>query len=165
MLEDMPFDLISNFEKLEEYNINNQNYFESVKKDIHKNKKTIFYHIWNLNPVWCEAEDANRVLIIEKSILEAFPMSVKRVDFVLELAKNMSDKYADFNIVFIQDDASFKKLLTLTNISTSFYKDYPLCNHWLDVYNIPSVDRDWMYLGYSWKSGGFMNFWSKVNKK
>lgn len=165
MLNSVQFDLKTDFVKLEEKNIESVVYFEFLKNTIDKNKKTIFYHMWNMDPTWYEAEYVNRVLVIEKSILEAFPMSTKRIDFVLDLAQNMSDKYADFNIVFIEDDASFEKLLTLINISNSFYKDYPLCNHWLDVYNIASVDRDWMYPVYTWKSGGFMNFWNKVYKK
>lgn len=164
MLNNVSFNLATDFTKLEEKNINSEVYFEFLKNIIDKNKKTLFYHIWNLDPIWCESENANRILIIEKSILEAFPMSTKRIDFVLELAKNMSDKYADFSIVFVEDDASFKKLLMLIDVNTSIYKDYPLCNHWSDVYSVKSIDRDWLYPGYAWKSGGFMNFWSKVNK-
>lgn len=165
MLSSATFDLVTDFTNLEDKNINSKVYFEFLKNTINKNKKTILYHIWNLDPTWLEGEDVNRILVIEKSILESCPMSIKRIDFILNLARNMSDKYADFNIVLVDDDDAFKKLLEVVDINNTIYKEYTFCSHWSEVFGIKSVDRDWLYPDYSWGSGGFMNFWSKVYKK
>jgi deoxyribodipyrimidine photo-lyase len=164
ILNSCDFELITNFSKLEEYNINYIIYFEYLKNILNKDKKTFVYHIWNLDPLWFEQEDGNRIIIIEKEALEKYPMSEKRIDFVLSLIKNLSDKYDHIRIVFIEDTNSFKKLLGLINIDTTYYREYPACNHWKEECRIKEVERDWMYPRQNWKSGGFMNFWSKVNK-
>ena len=166
MLNACDFELVTDFSILEKYTINSSEYFESIKSALDKNKKTLAYHIWNLDPAWCELEkeDTNRILIIEKEVLEKYPMSKNRIDFILNLAKNISDKYSNFKIVYLENTSSFKNLLNLININNAYYREYPACNHWKDKLRIKEIEREWMYPGQTWKSGGFMNFWSKVNK-
>ena len=137
-----------------------ENILQNIK--INENKNTIIYSIWNLDPTWHESEsdNVNRILFIEKSALKDFPMSVKRVEFVLELTKNISNKYKNFQMLY-GELSELKELIGIDNFQNSVSREYPLCSHWGNKVE----DREWLYPNYSWSSGGFMSFWSKVNGK
>ena len=55
------------------------------------NKPTHLYTLYNVDPFWRKDEDANRVLILEPNHFENYPISQKSLDFILELASNISD--------------------------------------------------------------------------
>ena len=144
---------------LNKHAINNINKID-FENNFDKNKNTIIYSIWNLDPTWYENEsdNINRILFIEKSVLKDFPISAKRVEFVLEITKNISDKYKNFQILYGEIN-ELEDLVTKDKLDNSISREYPLCNHWGNR----AEDRDWLYPNYSWSSGGFMSFWSKVN--
>ena len=144
---------------LNKYSINNINKID-FENNFDKNKNTIIYSMWNLDPTWHEdkGDNINRILFIEKSALKDFPMSAKRIDFVLKITKNISDKYKNFQI-FYGEINELENLITKDKLDNSISREYPLCNHWGNLVE----DREWLYPNYSWSSGGFMSFWSKVN--
>ncbi|MDX1932761.1 MAG: FAD-binding domain-containing protein [Capsulimonadales bacterium] len=47
------------------------------------------YHPWSLNPRWRQGPDAVRILVLEPSHFARFPMSERRMDFLLALARNI----------------------------------------------------------------------------
>ncbi len=132
----------------------------NFENNFDKNKNTIIYSMWNLDPTWYEdkGDNINRILFIEKSALKDFPMSTKRIEFVLEITKNISDKYKNFQILYGEIN-ELEGLVTKDKLDNSISREYPLCNHWGNLVE----DREWLYPNYSWSSGGFMSFWSKVN--
>ena len=146
-------------QELNKYAINNINKID-FENNFDKNKNTIIYSMWNLDPTWHEdkGDNINRILFIEKSALKDFPMSAKRIDFVLKITKNISDKYKNFQI-FYGEINELENLITKDKLDNSISREYPLCNHWGNLVE----DREWLYPNYSWSSGGFMSFWSKVN--
>lgn len=53
-------------------------------------RPVLLYHAWSLDPTWhAEKDDAQRVLVLEPSHFEEYPISVKRVKFILKLAENI----------------------------------------------------------------------------
>ena len=132
----------------------------NLKNNFDKNKDTIIYSMWNLDPTWYESEsdNVNRILFIEKTVLKDFPMSVKRIEFILDITKNISDKYKNFQILY-GELSELKELIGIDNFQNSVSREYPLCSHWGNKVE----SREWLYPNYSWSSGGFMSFWSKVN--
>ena len=146
-------------QELNKYAINNINKID-FENNFDKNKNTIIYSMWNLDPTWHEdkGDNINRILFIEKSVLKDFPMSAKRIEFILDVTKNISDKYKNFQILYGEID-ELEDLVTKDKLDNSISREYPLCNHWGNLVE----DREWLYPNYSWSSGGFMSFWSKVN--
>ncbi len=52
-------------------------------------RKTLVYNSYNLDPTWRQNEEANRVLLLEPSHFDRFPVSEKVIDFILSLASNI----------------------------------------------------------------------------
>jgi deoxyribodipyrimidine photo-lyase len=53
-------------------------------------RPVLLYHAWSLDPEWyTNLDDAQRVLVLEPSHFNDYPISVKRVKFILKLAENI----------------------------------------------------------------------------
>ena len=50
----------------------------------------LIYNYYNVDPKWKCDLDANRVFLIEPSILIDYPIGEKAMNFTIELAKNIS---------------------------------------------------------------------------
>ena len=59
-----------------------------IKIDIEK--PTFIYNFYNLDPKWKVNVDANRILLIEPSVFENYPISKKSIEFMLDLSKNIN---------------------------------------------------------------------------
>ena len=110
------------------------------------------YNYYNLDPDWYSSIDANRVLLLEPSIFEKYPISQKSVDFMLDLSKNIEGIQ-----IFV---GSFEQLLEQSNDNEIIYKEHPLNNH----YTGSKMERDWMFdiKGYY---PSFFKFWNKAKKE
>lgn len=62
---------------------------ESNELLVEKNKTTRIYNYYNLDPYWKKDEDVQRILLLEPSFFERYPVSQKSIDFVLKLSKNI----------------------------------------------------------------------------
>ena len=49
----------------------------------------LIYTSYNLDPLWKQDIDANRILLLEPSHFKKFPVSEKVINFILSLAKNI----------------------------------------------------------------------------
>ena len=76
------------------------------------------YNWYNLDPEWDADVRANRVLLLEPSIFEKYPISGKSVKFMLELSKNI-----DGIQVFTGEFEEFTKAYGVSNVH---YKEHPL---------------------------------------
>ncbi len=56
---------------------------------IDPSKPLLLYNSYNLNPEWHKGEDVNRVLVLEPSHFEKFPVSEKVIRFILGLKNNI----------------------------------------------------------------------------
>ncbi len=52
-------------------------------------KPTLLYNSYNLDPVWRATENVNRVLLLEPSHFNKYPVSEKVIDFIIGLSKNI----------------------------------------------------------------------------
>ncbi len=114
-------------------------------------KPLLIYNYYNLDPSWRSDSEANRVLLIEPSIFEQYPISQKAVDFMMGLAKNITDIQ-----VYVGE---FEALASETS-STIYFKEHPLNLHYQGVQD----RRDWMFsvTGYY---PSFFAFWKKCKKE
>ena len=61
--------------------------FEKIS--INKSKPICIYNYYNLDPLWRADLDATRILLIEPSIFNKYPIGKKAMNFMIELSKNI----------------------------------------------------------------------------
>lgn len=118
---------------------------------LENDKPTLIYNWYNLDPAWHKDEDVNRVLLLEPSIFQSYPISKKSMDFMLELAKNI-----DGIQLFVGE---FDELKAKHGLDKIIYKEHPL-----NTYDGQEEPRDWMFsvTGY-YRS--FFAYWKKCQKE
>ena len=110
------------------------------------------YNYYNLDPLWYKEEDVQRVLLIEPTIFESYPISQKCMDFVIDLSANIKDIK-----IFVGPFSDLKSRLKDVEI---VFKEHPLNKHYQGV----QEDREWLSSvnGYF---PGFFKFWNKAKKE
>jgi deoxyribodipyrimidine photo-lyase len=154
---DVPYEAFNNLETPSELikshnSITEINYPQSISLNSLDDKKTLIYNYYNLDPLWYEGEDVQRILLIEPAIFERYPISQKCIDFAIGLSANIKDIK-----IFV---GSFTSLQTQLNDTEIIFKEHPLNTHYRGV----QEDRDWMtsVKGYF---PGFFKFWNKAKKE
>lgn len=119
---------------------------------IDQEKPTLIYNFYNLDPQWKSKVEANRILLIEPSVFELYPISKKSIDFMTDLSKNIN------HIKWFVGE--FNELKKITKKSHIYFKEHPLNNH----YEGTMENRDWMFdvKGYY---PSFFKFWNKCKKE
>lgn len=114
---------------------------------------TCIYNFYNLDPLWKKGVSANRILLLEPSHFEAYPVSQKTIDFILNISKENIDSVQ----VYVGEFNTLKTDYKLNNI---YYKEHPLSQH----YQGTEESRDWMFevKGYY---PSFFSFWKKCKKQ
>lgn len=115
-------------------------------------KPLLLYNSYNLHPQWRKDQDANRVLLLEPSHFNDFPVSEKVVNFILDLSKNIDG--LQIYVGEIKDiRAGFKgEIISIEHPAFMYYpgtKDpYP-----------------WMFPMIKSYSPSFFPFWKKCEKQ
>lgn len=126
----------------------------TINLNIDSSLPTCIYNYYNLDPQWRSERSANRLLLLEPAIFEAYPVSQKCLDFMLDLASHIDNIQ-----IYI---GSFEQLIADYNIdnNTVYYKEHPLNTH----YQGNQDERDWISSveGYY---PSFFAFWKKVKKE
>lgn len=112
----------------------------------------LVYNYYNLSPTWRADVKVNRVLLLEPSVFEQYPVDKKCISFTLELAKNIKDVQ-----VFV---GSFEELKMGYSGSAIYFKEHPLNKHYKGYID----DRSWIIEGAEAK-GSFFSFWKKNEKQ
>jgi deoxyribodipyrimidine photo-lyase len=111
----------------------------------------IIFHPWMLDPTFAsEIENTDKILVLEPSHFEQYPMSQKRIKFILDLAQNI-----DGLKVFVGEVTD----LSLSNYKTILTRKYPTIEHWMNIPNIEIRDSDYMFPTVSSYFGSFMGYW------
>lgn len=112
---------------------------------------TLIYNFYNLDPKWHSDLRANRILLLEPSQFEAYPVGSNTIEFILELAKNIPD--------IQMFTGSFQSLCETFDLNDILYKEHPLTRHYSGV----EEPRDWMFdvQGYF---PSFFAFWKKCKR-
>ena len=115
--------------------------------DLDFEKPLLIYNYYNVDPKWKCDLDANRVFLIEPSILIDYPIGEKAMNFTIELAKNISG----INFYF----GSFNNLVKDFTVDHIYYKEHPLNSH----YRGNMDHRDWIFQDENYYSS-FFKFWN-----
>jgi deoxyribodipyrimidine photo-lyase len=127
------------------------------KPTIDVNKPTLIYNSYNLDPRWRENEDCNRVLLLEPSHFERFPVSRKVIDFILSLSSNI--KSCQVMVGEVWELAAFYGSLNSKD-ERLISKEHPA----FDYYPGIKDPRDWIYPEVNGSFNSFFSFWKKCKK-
>ena len=123
----------------------------SINK-INTHLPTLIYNSYNLDPFWRNDIEANRILLLEPSHFNQYPVSEHVINFILGLSNNI------LNIQLFVGE--FNELKANYNLKTVYFKEHPLNEH----YQGTCDQRDWMFNveGYY---PSFFAFWKKCKKQ
>ena len=119
---------------------------------INEDNPTLVYNFYNLDPIWKNDIQANRILLIEPSVFKKHPISKKSLDFMIELSKNINDIQH-----FVGE---FNELKKLSRKSQIYYKEHPLNKNYQGI----EEKRDWMFNAKGYYPS-FFKFWNKCKKE
>lgn len=119
---------------------------------VDKSHPTLIYNFYNLDPKWYETEEFNRVLLLEPSHFNQYPVSKKTINFVLSLAKNISNIQ-----VYVGE---FDELIAEYELDKVRFKEHPTSNH----YKGEEDPRDWIFNVKGYFSS-FFSYWKKCKKE
>ncbi len=113
---------------------------------------TLVYNSHNLDPMWNSNFEANRILLLEPSHFQKYPVSDSVIEFVLALSRNIEGLQP-----FVGE---FSDLVDRYGLSDVRYKEHPLNGH----YSGTQESRDWMFdvTGYY---PSFFSFWKKCERQ
>jgi len=119
---------------------------------LEQGKRTLIYNYYNLDPYWHKNEEVQKVLLIEPSFFERYPVNEKCIDFALKLSDNIPDLK-----IFVGEFHELEKYIVADQI---VFKEHPTSNH----YKGQKVSRNWMFdvTGYH---SSFFTFWKKCKKE
>ena len=116
-------------------------------------KPTLLYNSYNLDPLWRATENVNRVLLLEPSHFNKYPVSEKVMDFIIALSKNI-----DGIIIYAGEvDVLIKEYEGLTISNAFISKEHPA----FDYYPGIKDSREWMFPSTEGYYPSFFGFWKK----
>lgn len=116
----------------------------------------LLYSIWNLDAQWMRElvskTSLKRILLIEPSIYDEYPMSQKRWHFILHWARAVPDLE-----VFVGE---MDKLFDEHFSGKISYREHPLSEHW----HGEEISRKWMFPEVSGYYPSFSKFWKTAQR-
>lgn len=134
-------------------NFNLKTVLPSPKKNqLNKNLPSYIYNFYNLDPNWGKEINANRILLLEPSFFEQYPVCSHTIDFILSLSNNIE------NIQIYVGE--FDELCQLIDISRLNFKEHPTSLHYRGIKH----ERDWMFKEVKGYFPSFFAYWKKCIK-
>lgn len=121
-------------------------------KSINPNQATFVYNYYNLDPHWHANESGNRILLLEPTFFDAYPISSKCVDFMLALAQQIPEMS-----IYV---GTFQSLCNEFQLQTIYYKEHPLNIGYKGI----EEPRDWICEEVEGFYPSFFAYWKKVSK-
>ena len=120
-------------------------------------KPTLIYNSYNLDPLWRKTEKVNRVLLIEPSHFQKFPISEKVLEFILVLAKNIQDLQ-----VMVGEVSDLQALYENSPEAEGIFisKEHPAFKHYPGIKD----ERDWIYPNVTGYYSSFFSYWKRCSK-
>lgn len=125
---------------------------DHIERDDFLNEKTLLFNYYNLDFSWHENEPFQRVLLLEPSFFEKYPVSQKVLNFALDLSKNISNLK-----IFVGEFPGLNQIISTGNI---YYKEHPTNLHYLGT---KENRRSLSTLEGNFPS--FFNYWKKIKKE
>ena len=136
----------------ETQHFNGRTSLDFIQNDKILNEKTLVFNYYNLDFAWHENETFQRILLLEPTFFEQFPVSEKCLDFALALSKNIPDLK-----IFVGEFSALNEIISTENIC---YKEHPTNNHYAGTReNRTSLSN----LEGNFPS--FFNYWKKIKKE
>jgi deoxyribodipyrimidine photo-lyase len=117
------------------------------------NKPTFIYNYYNLDSQWHTNKEGNRILLLEKSIFDKYPIHEHCIQFMLDLAKNIHGIQ-----VFVGEFSELENQLSAHEI---YYKEHPLNAHYKGI----EEARDWMSNEVTGYYPSFFAYWKQLEKQ
>jgi deoxyribodipyrimidine photo-lyase len=118
-------------------------------------KPTLLYNSYNLDPLWRATENVNRVLVLEPSHFNKYPVSEKVMDFIIALSKNIDGIIIYAGEVDVLTKQYENESLTISNAFVS--KEHPAFEYYPGLKD----SRDWMFSSTEGYYPSFFSFWKK----
>jgi deoxyribodipyrimidine photo-lyase len=119
---------------------------------------TLIYNAYNLDPLWRKDEQVNRVLLLEPSHFNKYPVSEKVIEFIIKLAKNIAGIR-----VYCGEVSTLQSLYKETKLRADeafITKEHPAFNYYPGIKD----SRDWMYPAVTGYYPSFFGYWKKCEK-
>ncbi len=113
----------------------------------------LLYHSYQIDPEWFSGVEANRVLVLEPSHFQQYPISPAVMQFILELAKEFIP-----GIQIYVGEA--KDIPSLDAFPSIHFKDHPIAHHFPGQATAPT----WMFPDADYTGQGFFGYWKKCEK-
>jgi deoxyribodipyrimidine photo-lyase len=113
---------------------------------------SFIYNYYNLDPLWHKYEVGNRILLLEPSHFEQYPIGKKNLEFAIELSKNIENIQ-----LYIGSFEDLQRKYHLTNI---VYKEHPFNAH----YQGTMEQRDWIVAEVTGFHPSFFTYWKQIEK-
>ncbi|MFN5253887.1 MAG: FAD-binding domain-containing protein [Chitinophagaceae bacterium] len=117
---------------------------------------TLIYNSYNLDPIWRKLEKVNRVLLLEPSHFNQYPVSDKVIEFIIDLSKNIEGIQ-----VYTGEIADIENLYKTNNTWENqkiISKEHPAFAYYPGIKD----QRDWMFPEVNGYYPSFFGFWKKA---
>jgi deoxyribodipyrimidine photo-lyase len=119
---------------------------------------TLIYNSYNLDPIWRKLEKVNRVLLLEPSHFNQYPVSDKVIEFIIGLSKNIEGIQ-----IFTGEIEEIKNIYKADNVwddQKIISKEHPSFTYYPGM----MVQRDWMFPEVTGYYPSFFSFWKKAER-
>lgn len=120
--------------------------------EVDESRPTLVYNFYNLDPRWREGETTNRILLLEPSHFERYPVSPKTLEFLMKLTLNIKRIQ-----IYVGEFDEFAAEFPTTAI---IYKEHPTARHYRGTMD----ERDWLVPGVKGFYPTFFSYWKKIEK-
>lgn len=120
---------------------------------INENQPSFIYNYYQMDPIWHKNEIGNRILLLEPSVFEKYPISEKCIDFLLSLGENITNLQ-----IFVGE---FDELYPIIKNNKVFFKEHPLFKHYKGI----EEKRDWISESINGYFPSFFAFWKQLEKE
>jgi deoxyribodipyrimidine photo-lyase len=122
------------------------------KININEDLPVLIYNSYNLDAAWHLNENANRILLLEPSHFNNFPVSEKVINFIIDLSKNIEGIQ-----IFVGE---FYELQQKVNEAKIYFKKHPAFTHYKGI----EENYDYMFPQVSGYFNSFFSYWKKCEK-
>ena len=126
---------------------------ERQTPELYENRPTLIYNNYNLDPFWRKEGAFNRILLLEPSLFQKYPIAQRTLDFILRLSRNINGIQ-----VFVGEFRELEQHIPGTSVC--YFKEHPLSQHYKGI----EEPRDWMFEGADYTTGSFFKFWKSCLK-
>jgi deoxyribodipyrimidine photo-lyase len=150
--DELPINSVPELLKGSSTNILICNFPQKTSIKIDENIPTFIYNSYNLDVQWHNNELGNRILLLEPSHFNKYPISEKVLQFIIELSKNINGIQ-----IF---GGEFKELKQKVGKSIIHYKKHPAFTYYSGV----GESYDYLFSQVNGYFNSFFSYWKKCEK-